>query len=158
VALLQGQQVSGRMVGTQVQTTHGLETNHSGVLVVGVRWRLTIPPSRRNLRRESFIAMDQPRHSRSARRWLRCSRRRISNQLAINIRTRFRRMASTNTFNEVSTGSTRSRRSHPADAAVAVRRPLGNTAAKLNALVRYRDPPVRPRRPVATRKTPGRSD
>ena len=55
-----------------------IETNHAVFSSAASLGGITIRDVAPDLRRESFIAMDQPRHRRSARPWRRCSRRPIS--------------------------------------------------------------------------------
>jgi hypothetical protein len=55
-----------------------IETNHSVFSSAASLGGITIRDAPADLRRESFIAMDQPRHGRSAKPSRRCSRRPIS--------------------------------------------------------------------------------
>ena len=87
-ALLQGQPVRAVLVGDQIQRHHGHRDQSCGVLVGGSLGGITIRDVDPDLRRESFIAMDQPRHWAQRKTVAPMFTPTHLDQLAINIRKR----------------------------------------------------------------------
>ena len=136
-----------------------IETNHAVFSSAASLGGITIRDVAPDLRRESFIAMDQPRHSRAAQDRGADVHADPSRPARDQHPQAFRRMPRQSAEERgVRLGRPGLDRTHHADARRAVRLPLGRPP-QADALVRRRDHASRPRRPRRHRgRTPGRAD
>ena len=135
-----------------------IETNHAVFSSAASLGGITIRDVAPDLRRESFIAMDQPRHSAQRKTVAPMFTPTHLDQLAINIRKRSAECLD-NLPEErgVRLGRPGLDRTDHADARRAVRLPLGGPP-QADALVRHRHHASRPRRPGRDgRRAPGRA-
>ena len=133
-----------------------IETNHSVFSSAASLGGITIRDVAPDLRRESFIAMDQPRHGAQRKTVAPMFTPTHLDQLAINIRKRVGRMPRQSARQRgVRLGRPGLDRTDHADARGAVRLPLGGPP-QADALVRRRNHASRPGRPGRRPKKHGR--